>query len=97
MKSSIKQTEDEGVEAHGQHGLVEGEEEGGDGVAETTEEEEEVGLGTRQSEPSHCSRYIRGREFGRKNLIKGKVSLGKYTCLSARKPDMRQPARPPAA
>ena len=61
MESSIKQTEDEGVEAHGQHGLVEGEEEGGDGVAETTEEEEEVGLGTRQSEPSHCSRYIRGQ------------------------------------
>ena len=40
---------------------MEGEEEGGDGVSQTTEEQEEVGLGTRQSEPEHSySLYIKG-------------------------------------
>ena len=50
VESSIKQPEYEGVEAHGGHRLVEREAEGGQGVAQAAEEQEQVGLGTRQPE-----------------------------------------------
>ena len=49
VEGSVKQAEHEGVETHGQDGLVEGEGEGGEGVAEAADEEEEVGLGAGQA------------------------------------------------